>query len=211
MRTQLGLMLILAGAQACGSTSTYIPEEKATATLGGRTAASYSLPSEQNEQGGLRLASYGVSKLEQKNGDDSLKAIHLRLAVSDNGQEPMVLDTRAQRLQLPDGRQLAPAYVRARASAPPMIRVAPGSARTVDLYFPLPPDIAEEANPSQFDVIWRVRVGDQTVSQVTPFDQVSVDPAVARQELAEDIMEEDIYVVDPAWGPASIGNPAWGW
>ena len=210
MRVQLGLMLLVAGVQACGSSSTYIPEQKATATLGGRTAASYALPSERNEQGGLRVASYGVSKLEQK-GNDPLKAIHLRLAVSDNGQQPMVLDTRAQRLQLPDGRQLAPAYVRARASVPPLIRIVPGTARTVDLYFPLPPDIADEANPSQFDVIWRVNVGDQTVSQVTPFDEVSVDPAVARQELAEDIMDEDIYVVDPAWGPAAIGSPAWGW
>ena len=121
MRVQLGLMLLVAGVQACGSSSTYIPEEKATATLGGRTAASYALPSERNEQGGLRVASYGVSKLEQK-GNDPLKAIHLRLAVSDNGEQPMVLDTRAQRLQLPDGRQLAPAYVRARASVPPLIR-----------------------------------------------------------------------------------------
>ena len=209
MRSQLATILLLAGAQACGSNATYIPEERATATLGGRTAASYGLPSDRNEQGGLRVASYGVSELKQ-NGDDSRKAIHLRMAVADNGTQPMTLDTRAQRLQLPDGRQLAPAYASSRASTPPLIQVAPGSARVVDLFFPLPADIAEEADPSQFDVIWRVDVGNQTVTQVTPFDQVSVDPAVARQEMAEDIMEEDVYIVDPAWGPASIGAPAWG-
>jgi hypothetical protein len=210
MRTQLALILFAAGAAACGSNSTYIPEERATATLGGRTAAAYALPSDRNKQGGLRLASYGMSELKQ-NDDESLKAIHLRMAVSDNGTQPVTLDTRQQRLQLPDGRQLAPAYATSRASVPPLIQVTPGSARTVDLFFPLPPDIAEESNPSQFDIIWRVDVGNQTVSQVTPFDQVSVDPAIARQELAEDIMDEDAYIIDPAWGPAGIGAPAWGW
>jgi len=210
MRKQLALILFAAGVAACGSTSTYIPEEQATATLGGRTAAAYSLPSNQNKQGGLRLASYGVSELKQ-NDDESLKAIHLRMAVSDSGTQPVTLDTREQRLQLPDGRQLAPAYATSKASAPPLIQVTPGSSRTVDLFFPLPPDIAEESNPGQFDVIWRVDVGNQTVTQVTPFDQVSVDPAVARQELAEDIMDEDAYIIDPAWGPAGIGAPAWGW
>jgi hypothetical protein len=209
MRKLLALFSLAAAAAACGSNSTYIPEERATATLGGRTAAAYSLPSDRNKQGGLRLASYGVSELKQ-NEEDSLKAIHLRMAVSDNGTQPVTLDTREQRLQLPDGRQLAPAYATSRASAPPLIQITPGTARTVDLFFPLPPDIAEESNPSQFDIIWRVDVGSQTVSQITPFDQVSVDPAVARQELAEDIMDEDVYIVDPAWGPASIGTPGWG-
>lgn len=211
MRVQLGLMLLLAGAvQACGSSSTYIPEERATATLGGRTAASYALPSDRNQQGALRVASYGVSELKQNGDDDALKAIHLRMAVSDNSGQPMLVDTREQRLQLPDGRQLAPAYASAKASAPPVVRITPGSARTVDLFFPLPVDLADEANPSQFDVIWRVQVGDQTVTRITPFDQVAVDPAIARQELAEDIMDDDFYVVDPAWGPAAV-TPGWGW
>jgi hypothetical protein len=210
MRQTLGLILVVLGAQACSSQSAYIPEERATSTLGGRTAASYALPSDQDQQGDLRVASYGVSKLERTSGD-SLEAIHLRLAVSDTGAQPMVLDTREQRLQLPDGRQLAPAYVSAKAGVPPLIRVMPGSARTVDLYFPIPLDLVDESSPPQFDAIWRVRVGDDTVSQITPFDKVAVDPAVARQELAEDIVEGDIYTVDPYWGPGIVGPPVWGW
>jgi hypothetical protein len=212
-RRVLQLILLGAAAAACASQSTYIPEERATATLGGRTAAVYGLPSQQGRQGDIRLASYGVAKF--KYGEDqSFKAIHLRLAVSDSGNESMVLDTRAQRLQLPDGRQIPAAYVASESSArPPLIQVSPGSARTVDLYFPIPQDLTDdESSPPQFDVVWQVRVGSDTVSEITPFDQVAVDPAVARQELAEDVVNDRVYYWgDPYWRSTLVGPPVWGW
>jgi hypothetical protein len=210
---RLHLTLLLAAATACASQATYIPEERATATLGGRTAATYGLPSQQGRQGDIRLASYGVAKFKHSE-DESFKAIHLRLAVSDSGNQPMVLDTRAQRLQLPDGRQISAAYVGAEGNArPPLISVSPGSARTVDLYFPIPRDRSgDEASPPQFDVVWQVRVGGDTVSEITPFDQVAVDPAVARQELAEDVVNDRVYYWgDPYWRSTLVGPPLWGW
>ena len=212
MRRVLSLIAGLAGVVACSSTSTYIPEERATATLGGRTAATYGLPSTQGRQGDLRLASYGVAKFERK-GAEPVEAVHLRMAVSDSGNQPMLLDTRAQRLQLPDGRQVSPAYVASQAGErPPLIQVEPGSSRSVDLYFPLPADLVDDSNPPQFDVVWRVRVGNDTVSEITPFDKVEVDPAVARQELAEDVMDERVYYWgDPYWRSTLVGPPLWGW
>ena len=212
MRPVLRLIAVLAGVAACSSTATYIPEERATATLGGRTAATYGLPSQQGRQGDIRLASYGVAKFERK-GAEPVEAVHLRMAVSDSGQQPMLLDTRAQRLQLPDGRQLSPAYVASDAGQqPPLIQVQPGSSRSVDLYFPLPPELMDDSNPPQFDVVWRVRVGNDTVSEITPFDKVEVDPAVARQELAQDVMDERVYYWgDPYWRSTLVGPPLWGW
>lgn len=212
MRRVLSLIVLFAGASACSSTTTYIPEERATATLGGRTAATYALPSKQGRQGDIRLASYGVAKFKQAD-DEPLEAIHLRLAVSDSGNQQMTLDTREQRLQLPDGRQLSAAYVASQAGArPPLIAVQPGSVRNVDLYFLIPADLADDSRPAQFDVVWRVRVGSDTVSEITPFDQVEVDPAVARQELAEDVMSGDLYYWgDPYWRSTLVGPPFWGW
>ena len=175
------LVAMSVGVTACASQSTYIPEERATATLGGRTAASYQLPSEGNEQGHVRVASYGTAKVK---GDGSKRAIHLRLAISDSGAEPVVLNTTQQRLQLPNGRQLAPSHAVATSGTLPMLTIQPGTTETVDLYF----DVPESSVPGRFDVIWRLRLGDQDVSRITPFDKVDIDPAVARQEAAEELM-----------------------
>ena len=205
MHHTLGLIVLVTGVHGCASQSVYIPEERATATLGGRTAATYALPSEISKQGDIRLASYGVAKLKQS-GNDSFQAIHLRVALSDKGSQPIVLDARAQELRLPDGRRIAAAFIRSPVSAPPLIRVEPGSAQTVDLYFPIPEDLRDESSPPKFDVVWRVDVGGDTVSQITPFDKVAVDPAQARLEEAEDA-REDVYLVDPSGAPPVLGLP----
>ena len=193
-RHVFGILLLAVSASACGTSATYIPEQRATATLGGRTAAAYPLPSSQNHQGDLRVASFGVTEL--KRDSEEVPAIHLRLALADNGTQPIELDIREQRLQLPDGRFLAPASFAEKSVTQPLIVVAPGSSRNIDLFFPLPDDLTDDETPPQFDVVWRLRVGGQPMSRITPFDKVDVDPALARQELAEDI-----------WG--SGGGPYW--
>ena len=204
MRRALGVIVLLAGVQACASESAYIPEYQANATLGGRTAATYAVASDKGKQGDVRMASYGIAKL-RRNGE-AIKAIHLRVAVTDFGHEPIVLDARLQQLKLPDGRSLAAGYIRSPRSAPPLIRVEPRSAQTVDLYFPIPQDLLEEKGPPTFDVVWRVNVGDDTVTKVTPFDKVAVDPAQARLEAAEEVREE-IYLANPAGQPPVLGLP----
>jgi len=187
------MLLLVAMTTACASQGSYVPEERATATLGGRTAASYPLPTSQNEQVHVRVASYGITKLKSP-GEP--KAIHVRMAVADAGHEPLVVDTSEQRVQLPDGRQLAPTYASASMSAPPLVTVQPGSAQNVDLYFTIP----DESDPSRFDAIWRVQLGNRTLSRITPFDKVAVDPAVAREEAAEDIMYGEPYWYGYRWG-----------
>jgi hypothetical protein len=176
----LGALWIIGLSPSCASQGAYVPEERATATLGGRTAASYRLPSDDDERGHVRVASYGVAKLK---GEGSSKAIHLRLAVSDSGREPVTLDPAEQRLQLPDGRQLTPRYARVIGDAVAKVTVQPGTTQHVDLYFQMP----EAVVPERFDVVWRVRIGEQVLSRITPFDKVDVDPAHARERAAEDI------------------------
>lgn len=127
-----------------------------------------------------------------------MRAIHLSMAVSDIGHEPIVLDAREQLLQPPDGRRIGAAYVRSAVDLPPLIRVEPGTAQTVDLYFPIPADLLDKTSPPRFDVVWTVDVGGDTVTEVTPFDKVAVDPAKARLEAAKDEAKRNTYVVDRA-------------
>ena len=176
----LGTMSLVVAAQACASQAVYIPEERATATMEGRTAASYPLPSAENEQGHVRVASYGVSVAKNQ---ESARLIHLRLAVSGSGKKPVTVIPDEQRLQLPNGRQLAPSYAHATAGSSPVVTVRPGTVQVLDLYFKLD----ESEVPSRFDVVWRMSLGDHVVSRITPFDKVSVDPAEARQEAADDM------------------------
>ncbi len=178
---RLSIIWIVGFSQSCASQGAYVPEERATATLEGRTAASYRLPSDDHEQGHVRVASYGVAELE---GEGSSKAIHLRLAVSDNGSEPVTLDPTEQRLQLPDGSQLAPRFAQVTGRAVTKVTVQPGTTQHVDLYFQLP----ESEVPERFDVSWRVRLGDEVLSRITPFDKMDVGPAQARERAAEDII-----------------------
>jgi hypothetical protein len=206
MRHSLTLIAFTAGAHACSSHTSHIPEQRASATLGGRSAATYALSSEHGQQGSLRLSSFGTAKLKQRGGGDSSTALHLRMAVADYGDELIVLDTRAQRLRLPDGQEVAPAHVRSEAGAVPALRVMPGKARLVDLYFALPPGLLDEARVSGFDVLWRVRVGDQTVARTTPFERTALDPAVARQELTR-TLDRMLDRPEPIIGPDMGGGP----
>src|SRR5690606_15421366 len=59
--------LCLAGLIGCSSSSAYVPEEGEQAKLGGRTAAQYQLPSEQNTQADVRIASFGFIEAKPTN------------------------------------------------------------------------------------------------------------------------------------------------
>jgi hypothetical protein len=182
-----GALLVGGVLAACASQNAYVPEEHATTTLGGRTAASYALPSERDPRGNLRVASAGISKLK-RNGVEVGKAIHVRIAISHRGGGSIALDARRQRLQLPDGRELAPAYLVSPRATSPVVSVPPGASRTIDLYFPMPSDWLSRRSPYRFDVAWRVWTANGEVSRVTPFDRVSFDPAM-REHGSEGIVD----------------------
>ena len=213
--------LLLLG--ACTSSEfTYVPAQNASATMGGRAAADYAIP-ENAPAGDVRLATYGVAELQPRGGDDDqhVGAIHLRLAIANNSDHPWTIDTRQQRLDLEGRGMSAPALASADRSgdAPPVITVAAGGKRTVDLFFPLPKDLDGAKDLPAFDAVWRVSVGpQQTVVERTPFERIVLEEPDA-DYAAGDYGDVWPYWYDPyyaGWGlvlPAYWGGRAWvhGW
>ena len=164
---------------ACAPSYTYQPAEHATGTIGVHVAADYQIPSAA-PQGDVRLASFGLGELAPAKGSaDSAQALHLRMVVSNNSTEPWTVDTREQKLDIKGSGTSAPAFSTTREGNVdlPVVTVAPGSKRVIDLFFPLPPDQQSAGSIPEFDAIWNVHAGAQDVVERTPFDRLQVEPA----------------------------------
>ncbi|MGH7438467.1 MAG: hypothetical protein ACRENE_22505, partial [Polyangiaceae bacterium] len=161
------LTLVVAAFTATGCAEAeyaYVPEQNATAALGGQVAADYPIPP-STPTGDVRLASYGVAELAPPGGSGRrLYAIHLHMSIADNGSAPFTVDTREQRLDLEGHGMSAPAFASADAgSAPPVVTVPTAGKRVIDLFFPLPADLEAPDNLPAFDAVWRVHADDQVV------------------------------------------------
>jgi hypothetical protein len=164
---------------SCAPSYAYRPAANATATIKGRLAADYPIPLAA-PQGDVRLASFGMSEISPTGaGNRNENAIHLRMIVADNGQTPWTLDTRQQEIALPDGQQLAPAYVATHEGQAglPSVTVPAGGKRIIDLFYPLPPNMQSASKVPEFDVVWRVDTPQQNVIERTPFDRLQIEPA----------------------------------
>jgi len=183
---------------ACASKPTFVPEEQASATLGGRTAARYLLPSDYDVQADVKIASFGFTEARTKNHNGKkVHAIQLRINVANEGDQPVSLDPRDQIVEGPTGRH-GPGFARSNAGELPQIVVPPGSSRTVELYYPVPEELVKSHDATDFDLSWKILVGGVEFTRVTPFHEVAIDPAVAEQEFAEELA----YAwSDPYWGP----------
>lgn len=186
----------------------YVPAESAKATLGGRTAAQYQLPSSDDPKANVRVASYGFTKLKRAGSEQDVRAVHVRFSLENNDEEPVSFDVRSQRIQFPDGLKAAPVSARASAAGVPVIEVPPHSSRTVDLLFPVPPELAKASRMPHFDVAWNVNLNGEVADEITPFERVAIDPAVARERAA---FYGPWGWSDPIWGPIEPGWPNWSW
>lgn len=193
---------------ACGGYDPYVPEQAASGVLDGRTAAEYELPSELGTRGDVRLASYGISELRRQDGDQKIKAVHVRFAVTNRSTTPMTVDVRNQRVQLQDGTRISPVLATSPAGGIPVVNVPPASSRIIDLFFPLERYESKDRQPPRFDVVWRVEIANETVVEVTPFAQVEIDPVVAQQEAMRSAWAGPYWYFSPYW----YGwGPFWGW
>jgi hypothetical protein len=218
-KSLLGASVLAVFAAACVSEEyAYVPTENATVSLGGSPAARYAIPPGA-PTGDVRIASYGIAKLESSDGSSELEALHLRLSIADNGARPWTLDTRDQRVDL-DGRgSSAPAFASAdhAGTPPPMVTVAPGGKRTVDLFFPLPRDLWNAESLPAFDAIWRVTTDTQVVAERTPFERVALEEPpydeYAYYDYPGPFWPYGAWYYDPAfvggWGVV-VGGPYWG-
>lgn len=166
---------------ACAPNYVYQPAEHATAQIAGRAAAQYQIPPAY-PQGDVRLASFGFSKISPTHApDEQERAVHVRMVVANNGSRPWTVDTREQRLDLPGQGLLPPAFVQSSGGTGslPFVTVPAGSERTLDLFYPLPPDLQKAKHIPEFDLVWRVRTPQTTVTERTPFDRLRVVPVYA--------------------------------
>jgi hypothetical protein len=209
-------LLISLGALALSACAqyTYVPQTNATSQIRGQTAATYSLPSAVRPEGDLRVASFGVSKITKQNGEQ-FRAMHVRMVVSNNGSQPWVLDTREQLIDLRGFGQARAAAGYSEGQDLPLLSIAPGQKRTVDLFFPLPPEAARASRVPEFDVVWKIQAGGQQVAQRTPFERLQVEPLYAGVGWGYPYYGAygfgPYLWTDPFWGPGVIASPAWYW
>jgi len=198
MQRILACAALAVGVGGCAPTYVYQPAQNATAQMHGRLAADYEIPASHPE-GDVRLASFGISDVSPE-GSPNLKqrAIHVRLVVANNGGQYWSLDAREQRIDLPGAGQMSPAYVGSGQpeTGLPMISIAPGGKRTLDLFYPLPATLQSAKQIPEFDLLWKINTGTQIVAERTPFDRLKIEP---------------VYAYGYGWdyAPYAWGGPYW--
>jgi hypothetical protein len=166
------------GLFACEQSYVYQPAEHATATIGGNVAASYAIPVASPE-GDVRLATFGFTDLEAQNApDQKLRSVVLRMVVSNNGPSAWTVNAREQYIDIVGPGKTQPLFVSTQEGEKgmPTIAIPPGEKRSIDLFFPLPPQMQSASKIPEFDALWTVRTGQGVVSERTPFDRLRIEP-----------------------------------
>jgi hypothetical protein len=156
-------LLVTAVGCATGSYA-YLPVEG-----GGGPAARYPIPPGA-PQGEVYVTSFGLTDLDVTPGQPG-RMLHVRLAVSNGGAAPWAVDGRQQLLEAPGLGPQAPAFLNTDAGQGPIYPISPGRANVFDLYYALPPPLAQESQLGGFALDWRVDVPGQTIAQQTPFQR----------------------------------------
>jgi hypothetical protein len=171
----LGLALMLV---TCEERYVYVPATSSGAVVGGKPAADVGVPPEA-PRGDVRVVTFGVSDIVPEGASDEsdVRALHLRVIVANNSEQPWTLDTREQRVALADRGESRAAYASADAGGgPPLITVPPGKKRVVDLFFPLPSEMQKASELPAFDAIWTVHTDARVVTERTPFERLHAAP-----------------------------------
>jgi hypothetical protein len=178
----LALVTATVAAGGCAHEYVYKPAAQGGGDVAGRPAAHVQIPPEA-PRGDVRLATFGITDVkprEQAQGEGAtqpVRALHLRMVVADNSDRPWTVDTRELRLALPNRGDSRPAYASAdQGSTPPIVTAPAGAKRTVDLFFPLPPDLAKADKLPEFDAVWTVHTDSRAVTERTPFERLEVLP-----------------------------------
>jgi hypothetical protein len=120
------------------------------------------LPTSMNAGAGLELASYGVAELTTDDGT-AISALHIRAVIANTTRGlPWALDASKARIDLPSG-QLAPAFANSDVATLPIAVLDPRERRTIDVYFPLPSDVANRGGPESFALTWAINAPTPTV------------------------------------------------
>jgi hypothetical protein len=207
---QAFLALAICVSAACAPTYAYAPITTAPVTLDGQPAADYPIPQER-PTGDVRVASFGFVDLGAKGAarDEahSLHALHLRMVVSNSSRQGWTLDTRRQRVDLRGRGRSGAAFASADAGTPPpMITIAPGGRRVVDLFYPLPPDEQSAGKLPEFDAVFAITTDAGAVSGVASFNRIVVRPAATPDDYGPDYWWGPPYWYDPGYQSIWFGD-----
>lgn len=228
-RIVLGIVSLLS---ACAPAYVYKPDENATASIRGRTAAFYQIPPAA-PRGDVRIASFGITDITLPGAAAKavVRAMHLRLVVDNNSDQSWSIDSRLQRIAIAGEGESTPAYGAAE-GAGPLVQIPPAAKRHVDLFFPLPARMQRAGKIPRFDAIWQVATPTGVVKERTEFERLRVEPTaddyVTAQEAAyygwggsvgwynpfyatDGFMNP--YALPPEYAGARvvIGAPGWQW
>ncbi|MBX3187748.1 MAG: hypothetical protein KF819_12065 [Labilithrix sp.] len=176
MRRLCRFTVVAALACACERPFVYAPATTSLAIVEGRPAAYARIPPDA-PRGDVRIATFGIAGLRR--ADDTsdegvIRAIHLRLVVSNDDDSTWLVDTREQRVTLPGDGESRPAFASTDKGVAPLVDVPPGDKREIDLFFPLPEHLEKASELPAFDVVWEVHAGERAVVARAPFERLTV-------------------------------------
>ncbi len=173
----------------------FIPAEHQASASRIRNEAIYSIP-EKSPTGIVRILSLGVKEIESEKGGDKTPALLLRIALSNHGENTNeILDIRDQFVSFSNAGSSEVLFSNFDHQLLPRLEVKPGELRALDLYFKLPPFMKSESDIPEFDFHWKIQIGHEKISKVTPFDRIPIPD----------------YYYGPNYYPPYFYPYGWGW
>jgi hypothetical protein len=132
----------------------------------------------KSPQGNVRLRSTGLVDLRPKGESQRTPALHVRVTLKNSSAAGVLwrLDGREQSALYPNHGEVDPIYVNSDANGTPELIANPGEMRTADLFFPLPEKVTSAKDIPEFDLNWRVHIGDEVVKESTTFQRSEAPP-----------------------------------
>jgi hypothetical protein len=150
---------------ACGHDYAYVTAGPGAVGV----AARYPFPVLQPE-GEIFTTSFGFAEV-QLDEQRPASLLHARVVAVNYGPNTWTIDAREQLFEVRGTPPIVPALVNTDLGGGPVYSVSPGQPRTFDLYFALGPSASDPREVSEFDLLWRVHVGAQSIGQCTPFER----------------------------------------
>jgi hypothetical protein len=125
--------------------------------------------------GKVKISSRGIVELEAQQGGKRIKALHLRMAVSNQSEtELWKINAQEQVVSFPNQSATQPLVVKADARKLPNLEAHPGELRTLDLYYPLPEGEKSADQLPEFSFRWKVQAGERTSQGSALFNRVEI-------------------------------------
>lgn len=173
--SQYAFMLVLPGFLLAGCATEefrYVPTEHQAPIAQRKDEAVYSAPAD-SPTATIRIVSMGISDLKDPLDSTSAKTLHLRMSVSNKRDAGnWVFNSQDQSVSFPDQPLVPPMTVKSGTQETPQFTIKPEELRSIDLYFPLPKEVASAQDLPEFDFHWQLKSGTQIIHETTLFDRV---------------------------------------